>query len=128
VVRSGLEKTRITAYRQVLLAATSALFVSIILLIFSGFTASVSAFLGGVVWVLPNLYFAHKLFGQLGKIPPQHMVKIFYIAEGVKLALSVLFFVLIIKFLLFVAIVPLFVGYLVAQFVFWLIPLMTELK
>lgn len=127
MVRSGLGKTRITAYRQVLLAATSALFIAIILLVFIGFKAGISAFLGGMVWFLPNLYFAHKLFGQLGKIPPKHMVKVFYIAEVVKLALSVIFFVLIIKFLS-VAIGPLFIGYLATQFVFWLIPLMTELK
>ena len=74
--------------------------------------------LGILLWALPSCYFANKLFRDVGKISPTSLLKVFYKAEIIKLLLSGVFFVMIIKLVL-VNIPALVTGYFVSQFVFW---------
>lgn len=74
--------------------------------------------LGVVLWVLPNCYFASKLFSRLGKVPAATLLGIFYRAEIIKLLLSGFFFVMIVKFLS-VYVPALLAGYMFAQLIFF---------
>ena len=112
---------------QVKLSALSALLLAVFFALFSKISIAASVFLGGLIWFIPNIYFAYRLFIAIGSLPPKRMIKQFYLAEIIKILLSVFFIIIVISFFTVQAI-PLFIGYLVTQFVFWLTPLLTEYK
>jgi len=86
------------------------------LFVINGTQAGYSALLGGATWILPNLYFTHKVFIIR---PAKELIAAFYRAEVIKLLLSGLLFVLVIKYLPVTALLVL-LAYLLAQIVFWL--------
>jgi F0F1-type ATP synthase assembly protein I len=86
--------------------------------IFQNWQIAYSLLLGIFLWMLPNGYFAIRLFRHLGTVPAATLLGIFYRAEIIKLLLSGFFFVMIIKFLSLN--MPAFLaGYLVAQLIFF---------
>ena len=93
-----------------------------IAIIFSGTLAAKSALLGGLVSLVPNAYFARKLFRYRGAHAARQIVSSFYKGEASKMVLSILMFALVFKFF---QIIPLvfFVVYIVVQMVFWFAPL-----
>ena len=93
-----------------------------IALLFGGRTAAGSALLGGVVCIVPNAYFAGKLFRFHGAGSAKKILNSFYSGEALKIILSIALFTLVFKFF---NIIPLifFAVYIVAQMVFWLSPL-----
>ncbi len=89
--------------------------------------AAVSALVGGIVCILPNAYFAAKLFKHNGARAARQIVNGFYKGEALKLILSVALFALVFKYL---NVNPLvfFVTYIAAQMVFWFAPLLFAYK
>ena len=85
--------------------------------------AAKSACLGGLVCIIPNWYFAKKVFEQTGARAARQIVNNFYKGEGLKIILSILLFTLVLKFF---NITPLifFIVYLVVQMTAWFAPLM----
>ena len=85
--------------------------------------SGISAFLGGCVSVLPNAYFAKKLFHYQGAKAAQKIVKSFYQGEALKIGMSIALFACVFKFC---AITPwvFFATYIMAQLVFWFTPFM----
>jgi F0F1-type ATP synthase assembly protein I len=69
---------------------------------------------GVFLWVLPNSYFANKLFQSLGKVPPAEQLNVFYRAEIIKLVLSGIIFVMLIQ-KISINIPALLVGYFMSQ-------------
>lgn len=84
-------------------------------------TAALSAVVGGFVCVVPNAYFAAKLFKHNGARAARQIVNGFYKGEALKLILSVALFALVFKYL---NVNPLvfFVAYIATQMVFWFAP------
>ncbi len=80
---------------------------------------SCSFVFGIFLWMLPNCYFANKLFRHLTKVPPASLLRIFYQAEIRKLLLSGFFFVMMIKLVPAVNFPGLVIGYFVPQLIFW---------
>ena len=80
-----------------------------------------SALLGGVVCILPTMYFAHKLFQHRGARQARNIVKSFYVGEAVKIIFSILLFSLV---FLYVTIEPLafFSTFIVVQCMHWFAP------
>jgi ATP synthase protein I len=76
-----------------------------------------SLLLGVLLWALPNFYFARKVFSQSEHVPAASLLRIFYRAELVKLLLSGILFVMIIKLIL-VNIPVVLVGYFASQLIF----------
>ena len=74
--------------------------------------------LGIFLWMLPNAYFASKVFRRLGRAPSASLLSIFYRAEIIKLLLSGFFFVMMIK-LVPVNFPALLTGYFIPQLIFW---------
>lgn len=95
------------------------------LLLISGPTAAYSALLGGAVSILPNVYFAKKLFRYQGAHAAKQIVRNFYKGEAGKLLLSAVLFAIV--FTSF-NIVPLvfFIVYMVTQMMFWFAPLIID--
>lgn len=114
-----LSSLRQTAYQFIFIPALVVLLISGLTLLFAGKSAGFSIFLGGIVWVIPNGFVAHKLFSNVSARAAGRIVATFYFAETVKLLLTAALVVIIIKFL------PLKLGYFllsygVAQIMFWL--------
>ncbi len=110
---------RSKAYRLVTIPTVTAALLAFILLLVKGLNAGYSALLGGGIWALPNLYFAHKVLTDSIAQPAKDLVRIFYRAEVTKLLLSSVLFIVVVKFLPVTALAVLS-AYLVAQIAFWL--------
>ncbi|MEX2474069.1 ATP synthase subunit I [Marinobacter sp.] len=54
--------------------------------------AGYSAFVGGLIFIIPNAYFAHRMYRYQGARNAQLMVGNMFRAEGIKLALTAVFF------------------------------------
>jgi ATP synthase protein I len=106
---------------QFLLTASLA----VLSLVFMGVVAAQSVLLGGMVSVVPNAYFARKLFQYQGARAARQIVNSFYSGEALKLALTFVLFAIVFKFF---KIVPLvfFAAYILAQMVFWFAPLIFD--
>ncbi len=83
--------------------------------------AAYSAFLGGVVCIIPNALFAARLFKYQGARVAKQIVNNFYKGEALKIGLSVLLFSLVFAFC---NIVPLafFTSYVLVLMTHWLTP------
>jgi F0F1-type ATP synthase assembly protein I len=77
-----------------------------------------SLLLGGVLWFLPELYVAYRLFHRI-ESSPKHAVMMFYRTEMVKLFLVGLLFILVVKEFP-VSILGLIVGYFIGSAVFFM--------
>lgn len=76
-----------------------------------------SILLGGVLWFLPELYVAYRLFHRI-EMEPKRAMLVFYQSEIVKLLLVALLFILVVKEIP-VNFLGLIAGYLIAQILFF---------
>ncbi len=81
--------------------------------------ASFSIWVGGVICILPNSYFAFKAFKYAGARQAHQIVVNIYAGEAVKILLTVVLFVVAFK-ILSVLPGPLFLGYALALVFNWL--------
>lgn len=123
---SATLSARQTAYRLVGLQALVVVVIAVCW-VFAGLREAGSTILGGAACVIPSLYFARKLFATTSAREAKRIIRAFYVGELVKLGLSVLMVVLILKFIA-VAIVPFITGFVGAQFGFWLAPVLTKVN
>ena len=110
------------AYRLVMLQMIVAVAVSIVWLI-SGWIAAVSALLGGAAVVLPNLYFAYRLFAVTQARQVQRIISAFYWGELTKLCLSAILVVMFTHLWPSIEPLPFFSDFAVTAMGFWLAPL-----
>ncbi|MGM0535304.1 MAG: ATP synthase subunit I [Pseudomonadota bacterium] len=87
-----------------------------------GQKAAISALVGGLVCLVPNLYFVWRLYGVRGGRHARQYVANFYRAEAGKFGLTVALFVMV-----FITVPPsnpifFFSAYVAAQFMHWLAP------
>lgn len=110
------------ARRLLLVQLGITMLIAVIAGLFGNGTAAFSAVTGGIVCIVPNAYFASKLFQHNGARAARQIVNGFYKGEALKLVLSVALFALVFKYL---KVNPLvfFVAYIAAQMVFWFAPL-----
>lgn len=118
--RSALENVRKVAYGWLIIQVIVTVIISLLLFLIHGIHTALSALLGGLICVLPNLMFACILFWR-SSFNPKSTIKALYIGELIKLSLTGLLFILVIK-LLSVNIIGLFLGFIGAQFGFWIAP------
>lgn len=113
IARDGLTK---------LFAIQGALVVLITsILLFSSVKAAYSALLGGLICILPSLYFAYRAFKYKGATAAKKIMASFYTGEALKLAMTFALFALVFIFIE-IAVVPFFLTFILAQLVLWLSP------
>jgi ATP synthase protein I len=103
----------------------SALIVVLVALITGGFwgkQAGISAFLGGVAWSAPSFYFLMRVFYNKKKRTPGRIVFDFYTGEVVKLLLSAVLLIIIVK-TVHPLVLPLLCGYIISLITFWMLSL-----
>lgn len=91
-------------YKQLLIAGYKLIILQLILLIVVGMLFGVldtwnnfpSAILGGLAWIIPNIYFVFKVFKNKNNTDASSIAKNFIIGESVKLLLSVILIILIV--------------------------------
>ena len=72
--------------------------ISLVFLIFGETKSAISAFLGGAIFVIPQLYFSAKAFRYVGARAIPKIVQNFYKGESTKILLIALSFALVFKF------------------------------
>lgn len=117
---------RLLVIRVLLIAQFITCLVMTVLAMASGIVQAYSAGLGGLVCLIPNAYFAVRVFQHRGARAAQKIVRSFYAGEAGKLALTALLFAGI-----FVLVKPLSPGWLFAAFVVvqaigWVTPLFVK--
>ncbi|STX46565.1 ATP synthase subunit I [Legionella gratiana] len=87
-----------------------------------GVNAAISALLGGMVCIIPNAYFASKLFKYQGARSARQIVNSFYKGEALKIIISIFLFTAV---FLFFKITPLafFGSYIMILMTHWFAPL-----
>lgn len=107
------------AYRIVLLQLTGVAAISLLSLILAGKTSGFSALLGGLAYGLPNLVFVWRVFKFSGASQMVQFMAAFFIGEMLKLALSAILFLLIVKYLP-ISLLSVLVGYIAGIVSFWI--------
>ena len=115
-----LKTTRNKVYQSISFTALFIILVSVILFLFNQINFGYSFFIGGIAWILPNLYFAHKVFIEMRPQQSRQIVRNFYLGEFSKIVLTGIIFIVSVK-LLPLSIVSFLTGFIFAQIVFWLI-------
>ncbi|MCL5261448.1 MAG: ATP synthase subunit I [Gammaproteobacteria bacterium] len=107
-------------YSHTIIQTCIAIILSIAWLSFRGGMAFFSAFLGSIVWIIPNYFFIWKIFTQIN-------LKNFFIYEALKLISSAILIVLALK-IFHLHLVAFLSGYIVAVLTSTLLLLMTGLR
>ena len=111
-----LPVTRKRIYRGVSFSLGTVVLISFLAFFFQK-QIGYSILLGGVLWFLPELYVAHRLFHRV-EMEPKRAILVFYQSEIVKLLLVALLFILMVKELP-VSFLGLIAGYFFAQVSFF---------
>jgi len=112
---------RQTVYRWLAVQTIVVFCFSLILFVFQGINSAGSALLGGLVCVLPSTLFAMRLAKHFGAHAVKRFLRDFYIGEAIKLLLTAVLILLVLGFVE-THIVAFFLGFIVAEFSFWLAP------
>lgn len=73
---------------------------------------------GGMTCLIPNAYFAHRLFANTGAQAVGKIMKSFYLGEIVKIFITIVLFAIAFK-LFKTGKIGIFIGYIIAQVTFW---------
>jgi ATP synthase protein I len=106
---------------QMLLAS----FIALGFWMMQGSFAGASALLGGVIGSLPALFFTPLFLKRLQNTNARATLGAFYLAEGLKLFISLVLFTLAFQWSKLNPL-ALFVTFIATQMVYWLIPLLTR--
>ena len=88
--------------------------------IFKGFNSGLSVLLGGLAYCLPNLLFVWRVFRYSGAQQMNQFVAAFFAGEMMKLFLSAILFVVVVKTLQ-VSLLSVLVGFIGAIVAFWFV-------
>lgn len=94
-----------------------------LLTLFAGLLQAGSVLIGGILCIVPTALFARWWFSSYKAGSTNQLVKIFYIGEILKLALTGLMFVLALLFFP-IQLLWCLIGYIAAQIAFWIAPLL----
>jgi ATP synthase protein I len=86
--------------------------------------AAYSALAGGLIFTLPNAYFARKAFRHAGARSAQQIVSSFYQGEAGKLILSAVLFTMAFKWIQPLDVAALFLSFAIMLVTNWLTPLL----
>lgn len=111
------------AYRLIITQLAVSMLFSLICFCIFGIVGVVSALAGGLVNIVPNFYFARKVFSCRGAQASRKIVNNFYVGEAIKIILSIALFAVVFMFFTIKPVV-FFAAYILTQMVIWFAPLL----
>lgn len=108
------------AYRIVFLQLTGVIVLAFLALLLNGTTSGFSVLLGGLAYGLANLLFVWRVFRYSRAAQMTQFVLAFFLGEMLKLVLSAVLFLMIVKYLP-VSLLSVLVGYIGAIVSFWIV-------
>lgn len=114
IIKNDLAKPgKVLALKQVIFSSVFVLCSTVITCFFSGVNQGVSVLLGGVVVIIPNIFFAVKAFKYAGATSSKLVVESLFSGVKIKMVLTAILFALALKFLV-IAPVPFLVMFCIA--------------
>ena len=110
------------AYRIIYWQLILIMGLALVLFILQGIQNGVSALLGGLAYWLPTLLFVWRVFARATARAAKQFLMVFIAGEGIKLLLSAVLFVLIVK-TLSVNVLSVLAGFVGAVVSFWIVSL-----
>lgn len=103
-------------------------FISLILMIIAGAVFASREIAGSLgvgsgIALVANLCFYRSVFKYKGALQANAIVRSLYLGEVLKIILTFSLFLFVIRYMLWVLMLYLFVGYIVLQLTFWVVPL-----
>jgi len=117
-----------TVFPVLLAQFVVSLLAAIALWYWHGGVAGYSGLCGGLIALLPNIYFAHRAFRFSGARAAQAIVRSFYAGEAGKLILTAVLFALVFAGIKPLAPLALFGVFLLTQSVSWFAPLLMRTR
>ena len=105
-------------YRIIIIQVAVAMLASLLMLMFQGVTAAISAFVGGAIGFLTSLIYAKKMLAPIGS-DAKKIVSAHYSAEAYKLIFTILLFSLVFTQYKEVHALSLFATYAATLTVYW---------
>jgi len=105
-------------YRIIIIQVAVAMLASLLMLMFQGVTAAISAFVGGAIGFLTSLIYAKKMLAPMGS-DAKKIVRAHYSAEAYKLIFTILLFSLVFTQFKEVHALSLFATYAATLTVYW---------
>ncbi len=113
---------RVVLFQTLILAVVS------VLCLAKGLIAFYSALVGGLVFIIPNGYFAYKVFAYSGAQAARKIVQSFYKGEAVKLILTAVLFTVVFIYVKPLDVLAMFLAYFILLVSNWLIPIVIGRK
>jgi len=107
------------AYQIVLLQLGGIAFLSLLACLFKGTASGFSVLCGGLAYGLPNLFFVWRVFRFTGAQEMHRFIAAFFAGEALKLILSAILFLVIVKYLP-VSLLSTLIGFVGAIVSFWI--------
>ncbi|MBX3708409.1 MAG: ATP synthase subunit I [Gammaproteobacteria bacterium] len=108
------------AYQIVLLQLMGVVMLAVLSLVLNGTRSGFSVLMGGLAYGLPNLIFVWRVFRYVGASQITQFVTAFFIGEIVKLILSAVLFLMIVKYLP-ISLLSVLIGFAGAIVLFWVV-------
>lgn len=119
MAKSILSAVRSVAFSYVYIQALVVSIIAILLYFLEDRIIAFSFLWGGAICIIPNIYFAHKLFSKTGAQATKQIISSFYISEVVKFFITIVLFIIAFKYFVTNKLL-IFIGYIIAQITFWL--------
>ena len=108
-------------------------FVSLMLIvplgwIFGDKSIAASLGIGGALCFIPNLFLYRSVFKYKGASEAKAIVQGLYLGEILKIILTFCLFLFVLRYMIWLSMLYLFVGYIVLQLTFWMIPIYFGIK
>lgn len=120
MVKRKAEHGRKEAQRIFAIQLLITLFAVAVALVFFGVRSAYSAGIGGGISIIATAYFASKVFSAGPGSSAAQIARKFFIGEVVKLALTVILFIIALTWL-DVSFLPLFLTYMITLLAYWLV-------
>lgn len=108
------------AYRIVIWQLIGVFIIAAIALLLTGINKGLSVLIGGLIYGIPNLIFVWRVFRYAGAQQMTAFLAAFFVGEMIKLILSGIFFVLVVKYLP-VSLLSVLVGLAASMVAFWIV-------
>lgn len=119
---AGIQRFKKIIKQVIALQIIVILLLALAFLILKNVIAARSVLIGGLICIVPGIAFSYKALSRWGASKMRAVLGQFYLAEGLKVVLTIILFILTAS-MIKVHYFPLILGYMVAQLIFVIVPM-----